>query len=269
MKRLIALSALILLALPLWGRDLVVYSVTGAAWKRTDTGWEELHRSDRLSPQDWIRTGEDACLNLLDQSTNFLIPVQSPEAIQISLLQKESKKRGVSIVKEYINFMILALKGNVQEEQQAAGVVYRGENDDKILLSPAQVLIELISSDNKKTINGVVEEGSMYYFRVTNLCAEPLFINVVDIDEAGIVSECIPVKDLARMGELLIPGKATVSLSSFPLYFVPAGTEDLLIPIASSQPFLLGQVIKDASTQALSSLHDPGRYSLRIKIVNP
>ncbi len=249
------------LALVLW-----VYSVTGDAWKKDSSGeWVAIKRADTLSPSDIIRTGEESSLSILDKKSGALIPVQNKEGVRVESLFK--KKNIVSLAKDYVNYMFLALSGKVGDEQQAAGVVYRDHGDGHVLTDIAPVEISLVRSKDNVEVVGTVEERELYYFRVINLSANPLFVNVVCIDENGVAEEAIPLRSKEQALEILIPPGATVSLSSLPVMFSPVGSHNLLIPVASRTPFLLSDVLSRATRADIGALRIPGRHQISVLVI--
>ena len=248
--------------------ELWVYAVNGTAWKQVSGGWVKLHRSDYLTAQDIVRTEPESCLTILDRSANVLIPVQNTEGVSIQSLLSKKKTAGRSLIKEYVNYLMLALKGQLSEEQQAAGVVYRGEREDAILTATCPVIIELIRMEDGRPTDNQVIEGETYLFRLTNAGTQPLFVNIVDLDQLGVVSECLELFSLAYAPDLLIPAGATVLLASYPVKFAPAGGSDILIPVASEKPFILREVLANGSQEALTSLRQAGRHEKHINIVS-
>lgn len=269
MKRIISLLLTLCVSFSLTAGELWVYSVNGKAWKQIPGGWEELHRADYLTERDIVRTDPESSLVILDRSGNVLISVQNTEAVAVNSLLSKKKALGLTLIKEYVNYLVLALKGQVHEEQQAAGVVYRGEDDDAILTASCPVIIELLRLDDKRVAGNRIVEGESYMFRLTNLGTRPLFVNVVDIDGKGVVCECLELYSLADAPDLFIPAGASVMLGTYPVSFSPAGSSDLLVPVASEKPFLLRKVLANGSQNALASLRQGGRHEMRIQIVKP
>ena len=269
MKKIVCLLLTLCVSFSLTAGELWVYAINGKAWKQVPGGWEELHRADHLTAQDVIRTAPESCMTILDRSGNVLIPVQNTKAVTVQSLLAKKKATGLSLVKEYVNYLMLALKGQLSEEQQAAGVVYRGEDDDAILTASCPMIIELLRLDDKRVAGNRIVEGESYMFRLTNLGTRPLFVNVVDIDGKGVVCECLELYSLADAPDLFIPAGASVMLGTYPVSFSPAGSSDLLVPVASEKPFLLRKVLANGSQNALASLRQGGRHELRIQIVKP
>ena len=102
--------------------------------------------------------------------------------------------------------------------------------------------------ESGKEVGDVVKIGQRALFKVRNHADIPLFVNVIDVDAAGNMAECIPVPDQSYMPLLMVPANSEVVLIDFPVEFShPAGV-DTLIPLAWHEPYDVKVVIENIKT---------------------
>ena len=230
-----------------FAQKLWVYSVTGSAEKKDDSSWVSLQRSDILSLNDAIRTDRTSSLTILDRSNNKLYSFQSETPMSVKDVIS-SQQKNPSLAKEFISYLWKSVNGKTQEGAKRAGVVYRDRDNANLIassLTKYKVDIKLLDSESGNEIGNVVKIGQRALFKVRNYANIPLFVNVIDMDAAGNMAECIPVPDESYMPLLMVPANSEVILNNFPVEFShPAGV-DTLIPLAWHEPYDVKVVIEN------------------------
>ena len=77
----------------------------------------------------------------------------------------------------------------------------------------------------------------MVFFRIYNNSKKDLYVNIIDVDDDGKLSDCLPVDDGLTMSHLLIPAESVIDLSNYPVtLWLPQGTDHLIL-VAYDEPF--------------------------------
>lgn len=250
MMRLKLVALLFLISCSAFAQKLWVYSITGSAEKKEGSSWISLQHSDILSGNDSIRTGKTSSMTILDRSNNKLYSFQGETPISVKDVIS-SQQKNPSLAKEFISYLWKSANGKLPKEAKSAGVVYRDGGNANLIansLTKYKVDIELLDVESGKEVGDVVKIGQRALFKVRNHADIPLFVNVIDVDAAGNMAECIPVPDQSYMPLLMVPANSEVVLIDFPVEFShPAGV-DTLIPLAWHEPYDVKVVIENIKT---------------------
>ena len=242
---------------PLAGaQSLWVYSVTGKAeMTAADGNVQILSRGVPLTWDSKVRTESDASLCIYDRDAQKLIVAQSTEWKSVRDLAR-SQKKAPSLAKRFSEFFWLALNGRIEEKNTGnSGTVYRDSQQLRDILASLgryQVRLSLVDISSRKEMGTTLPVGQCVYLRITNMCDIPLFVSVLDKDEAGELYPCLYTSYLTETPQLLLPPGGTVTFDAFPLCLTdPAGTE-ILIPVTYPEPFLLEELIQESAETLVS-----------------
>jgi hypothetical protein len=98
-----------------------------------------------------------------------------------------------------------------------------------------------LDRESKNVLDAVKVDGQAI-FRIKNNSDVPLYVNILDVNEAGEKFVCLPIDDATTMSHLLIPANCTIDLAAHPVEFTEPKGVDNLILIATEVPYDLRQV---------------------------
>lgn len=98
------------------------------------------------------------------------------------------------------------------------------------------VSFELVSCTTGMTMGNVVPPNTACYVRVRNSTDLPLYVNVLNIDDAGAKYLVLPIDEEITCSNMLVPAQSTVGFSSDPFVFSDQLSRDAFIMVASEEP---------------------------------
>lgn len=253
MKRVMLFFLSIMLA---WtaNAQYYVYQLTGEVSVGRNGKWVEAYVTQKLSPSDLLRTGDRACVVVLDRSQEkvYSFQTESPRSVEELVRSQGSKSKGLT--SEIFHGIMDSMFGRNDASKTAyntvSGVTYRGEEAEREIaaaLAAGQASTKLLSFrlvgiDSDETLTKV-KPGEVAVVEVTNHADVPLYVNIIDIDPEGNMNPVMPFDEYNTMLHLFVPPHSVVKLSAHPVeFFEPLG-RDQLIMVAHQQPFALANVL--------------------------
>ncbi len=235
----------------------------------------ETERSSRCRSSHRLRVDDEEhrrieFLGNLCRRTHALPPavVESHDAFNDSDIRISSAKAPKNLSKQYLSYMVKQLFSKESKNlshpsayMQATATSYRATARDSFLLnrlasmaemtasvessliqpknllsSDLDVRFDLVSCETGEPINPEVDVFTNCYVRVTNRTEEPLYVNVLDIDERGNKYLVLPVDEAATCAHLLVPAGCTVAFKSEPFEFSEANSRETFLLVATEEP---------------------------------
>ena len=199
-------------------------------------------------------------------------PVKEKAAKEKAAKEKTAKEKAAkapkNLSKQYLSYMVKQLFSKESKNlshpsayMQATATSYRATARDSFLLnrlasmaemtasvessliqpknllsSDLDVRFDLVSCETGEPINPEVDVFTNCYVRVTNRTEEPLYVNVLDIDERGNKYLVLPVDEAATCAHLLVPAGCTVAFKSEPFEFSEANSRETFLLVATEEP---------------------------------
>ena len=268
-KRIAILLLTIVITIPLLrAQSYTVYSVIGSVNIVQGKTTIPLAPRTQLSAKSSLMIEQESAVTLLDEKQCRLYSFSIAGVHSVEQLVKMSKSK--SLTKQYLNYLIKQLfadgssrKLHPERYMQASTTSYRAVEVDSMLisrivqmipessnLSPEQILcepttpmnsdmkvrFELISCESGRPIMNLVNFETSCYARIYNDSEEPLYVNILDIDEKGEKYLVLPVDEAGTCAHLLVPPLSTVSFKSEPFIFPDNKTKETFILIATQEP---------------------------------
>lgn len=258
MKKFLILALLAFCQL-VGAQNLYVYNVIGKASWLVGTAWKPLTKRTALKQTDKVRVEANSSLSIIDKQNNKVYAFKQTQGAQVvgALVQQVSGNSS-SLSSKFFSHAVASLFGGSSDKvsHNAAGCTYRGvsvegdiartlvykeKNSSLVQINNAQtdysVTFDLIDPALDSAISSPVYIGREVFFRIHNNSKKDLYVNIIDVDDDGKLSDCLPVDDGLTMSHLLIPAESVIDLSNYPVTFVaPQGTDHLIL-VAYDEPF--------------------------------
>ncbi len=231
-----------------------VYEVTGEAYVSHDGQWRNARRTMKVSPDDYLRTGQFSSVVILDRGNGRLYAFQCVEPTLLSDLMSQNRPKTKRLLPEILQGLFNALFSSNYKSMSAyetvSGVVYRGEEEDRLIASaiatgqPSSPLLSFRMLD-RKSMQPLTEVhvGEEAVVEVTNHADFSVYFNIIDTDTDGKAAPVLPFDEHQTMLHLYAPPHSTVRLTGYPVgFYEPCGVDSLTL-VASVHPFNLKNVI--------------------------
>lgn len=244
------------------GEDLWIYAINSSV-ELYHSQWQAAKPLQKIALTDSLRFGENASVTLLDREKDRLYAVQGIKSQDVNTLVNEARGRKQTGDPSLVQFLWESARGNNSGDKfrHSAGVIYRDKDINVALASVIQsmdgnlpVEFELIDQESGEKIGETATIGQTALIKVKNYSALAIFVNLIDIDATGNISPCIPVSSATQMGQLLIPVRSEVILTSLPIVFTEPQGRDELILIASPEYFNIYAVVEALKSHRTTSL---------------
>lgn len=268
-RRVAALALLWLMALAGNAADYLVYSVIGDVKQQKNNVLVALKARNTVNSGTRLKIGKESAVTVIDERGNkmYSLTVTGTNTVQ-SLIEKA--KVGKNLSKQYISYLVKRLfskeSSNLSHPSmymQTAAAAYRSTSTDSLLLNSLSCLTEglvgatveqavilpqtivsseydvsfdLVSCATGEPIGKEVAINTSCYVRVSNKTMQPLYVNVLDVDEQGQKYLVLPVDDAALCAHLLVPAMSTVAFTSEPFEFVEGQSKESFLLVATDEP---------------------------------
>lgn len=280
-NKLLFIALLLIIASGLQAQTYTVYSVIGTA--RIVEGKKSTPLLPRkvVNKDTRLQIGAESAVTLLDEKDNRMISISSEGIFPVSQLVNKVKGKSKDISKQYMSYLIKQLFSDGSQRMshpdsymQVTATSYRSSTSDSLLLSciaqaiheetgktteqllcspdnelqsDLNVSFELVSCDTGYSLENQVKGNTGSYVRVHNRTDEPLYVNVLDIDENGDKYLVLPIDETATCAHLLVPPMSTVSFKSEPFIFPEKSSKESFILVATQEPvdfsILMGPIV--------------------------
>lgn len=262
MRKIILMMLMSLCSIMFVGaQDIYVYSIIGSAEKQENGKWVPLQKRNPLDVKDIVRVANNSALSFIDRKAEKIYSISQTNGKSVGELIAAYKGKQ-SFASNFVSHASKSLfnGGSDRISHEAAGCTYRGdivENDiaKSILLKHKGVALgsmdnaktdyaisfDVLDRESKNVLDAVKVDGQAI-FRIKNNSDVPLYVNILDVNEAGEKFVCLPIDDATTMSHLLIPANCTIDLAAHPIEFTEPKGVDNLILIATEVPYDLRQV---------------------------
>lgn len=264
---LFVLAIVLLTSSTVKAADYLVYSVVGTAKIYEGTKTVSLNARKTLTANSKLIIGKESAVTVLDETNSKMYSFTAEGTNTVGSLLKAAKAPK-SLSKQYLSYMVKQLFSKESKNlshpssyMQATATSYRATARDSFLLNrlasmselpnavessliqPKNLLstdmdvrFDLVSCETGLPVNPEVDVFTNCYVRVTNGTEEPLFVNVLDIDERGNKYLVLPVDEAATCAHLLVPARSTVAFKSEPFEFSEANSRETFLLVATEEP---------------------------------
>lgn len=264
---LFVLAIVLLTSSTVKAADYLVYSVVGTAKIYEGTKTVSLNARKTLTANSKLIIGKESAVTVLDETNSKMYSFTAEGTNTVGSLLKAAKAPK-SLSKQYLSYMVKQLFSKESKNlshpssyMQATATSYRATARDSFLLNrlasmselpnavessliqPKNLLstdmdvrFDLVSCETGLPVNSEVDVFTNCYVRVTNGTEEPLFVNVLDIDERGNKYLVLPVDEAATCAHLLVPARSTVAFKSEPFEFSEANSRETFLLVATEEP---------------------------------
>ena len=247
--------------------DYLVYSVVGTAKVYEGSKPVALSARKTLTASSRLVIGKESAVTVLDEVNSKMYSFTTEGTNTVGTLLKAAKAPK-NLSKQYLSYMVKQLFSKESKNlthpsayMQATATSYRATARDSFLLNrlasmsdqavavessliqPKNLLstdmdvrFDLVSCETGLPVNPEVDVNTNCYVRVTNGTEEPLFVNVLDIDERGNKYLVLPVDEAAICAHLLVPARSTVAFKSEPFEFSEANSRETFLLVATEEP---------------------------------
>ena len=265
--RLLVMVFVLLTSSVVSAADYLVYSVVGTAKIYEGSKTVSLSARKTLSASSRLVIGKESAVTVLDEANSKMYSFTTEGTNTVAALLKAAKAPK-NLSKQYLSYMVKQLFSKESKNlshpsayMQATATSYRATARDSFLLNrlasmseiassvessliqPKNLLstdmdvrFDLVSCETGEPVNPEVDVNTNCYVRVTNGTEEPLFVNVLDIDERGNKYLVLPVDEAATCAHLLVPAQSTVSFKSEPFEFAEANSRETFLLVATEEP---------------------------------
>ena len=234
-KRLLMLVTALLVTATISAADYLVYSVVGTAKIYEGSKTVALNARKTLTTASKLVIGKESAVTVIDEVNSKMYSFTTEGTNTVSALLKAAKAPK-NLSKQYLSYMVKQLFSKESKNlshpssyMQATATSYRATSRDSFLLnrlasmaevtasvessliqpknllsSDLDVRFDLVSCETGEPINPEVDVFTNCYVRVTNRTEEPLYVNVLDIDERGNKYLVLPVDEAATCAHLLV-----------------------------------------------------------------
>lgn len=266
-KRLLMLVTALLITTTISAADYLVYSVVGTAKIQEGSKTVALNARKTLTTASKLVIGKESAVTVIDEVNSKMYSFTTEGTNTVSALLKAAKAPK-NLSKQYLSYMVKQLFSKESKNlshpssyMQATATSYRATSRDSFLLnrlasmaevtasvessliqpknllsSDLDVRFDLVSCETGEPINPEVDVFTNCYVRVTNRTEEPLYVNVLDIDERGNKYLVLPVDEAATCAHLLVPAGCTVAFKSEPFEFSEANSRETFLLVATEEP---------------------------------
>lgn len=255
---------------PLAAQTYTVFSVIGSTRVVQGRQAVPLEPRKQLNGKDRLIIEAESAVTLLDEKNNKMYSFASEGTQSVKDLVEKASHRAKTISRQYMSYMVKQLfsKGSRQMSHpdtymQVTATSYRSPSLDSMLLSrlsltlpqaagktaeemlcstdgaiegDMKVRFELVSCDTGLPITGQVRPNTGGYVRVYNDTEEPLYVNVLDIDQHGSKYLVLPVDSAATCAHLLVPPMSAVAFKSEPFIFSADPARETFTLVATEEP---------------------------------
>ena len=271
-------------------QSYTVYSVIGTASIVDGKGTTPLKPRKLVTAKTRLHISPESAVTLLDEKNGKMYSFSSEGTSSVGGLIAKMQNRGKSLSKQYMSYLVKQLFANGSSQMshpdtymQVTATSYRSASSDSMLLarltqmlpgdgglsaeeylcSPdnpvetdMKVSFELVSCDTGFPMSTDVQGSTGSYVRVHNDTEEPLYVNVLDIDDKGNKYLVLPVDSAATCAHLLVPPMCTVSFKSEPFIFADDQSKETFLLVATQEPVdfsILMSPIQKGSRKAMKS----------------
>jgi hypothetical protein len=247
--------------------DYLVYSVVGTAKIFEGSKTVSLNARKTLSASSKLVIGKESAVTVLDEVNSKMYSFTTEGTHTVGSLLKAAKTPK-NLSKQYLSYMVKQLFSKESKNlshpstyMQVTATSYRATARDSFLLNrlasmaemtasvessliqPKNLLstdmdvrFELVSCETGEAIDPEVDVFTNCYVRVTNNTTEPLYVNVLDIDDRGNKYLVLPVDEAATCAHLLVPAQSTVAFKSEPFEFSEPKSRETFLLVATEEP---------------------------------
>lgn len=265
--RLLMMAFFLMSATMVSAADYLVYSVVGTAKIYEGAKTVSLNARKTLTTASKLVIGKESAVTVLDEKNSKMYSFTTEGTNTVGNLLKAAKAPK-NLSKQYLSYMVKQLFSKESKNlshpssyMQATATSYRATARDSFLLNrlasmaemtasvesslikPQNLLstdmdvrFDLVSCETGLPVNPEVDVFTNCYVRVTNGTEEPLFVNVLDIDERGNKYLVLPVDEAATCAHLLVPAHSTVAFKSEPFEFSEANSRETFLLVATEEP---------------------------------
>ncbi|NDV47511.1 hypothetical protein D0T49_10680 [Paludibacter sp. 221] len=251
MKKNLIIATLLFTCICIHAQTYHVASVNGNAYVLKNGERTTLTPREILRTTDVIEIGKNSSLAVVDKKESKLYSLKETNAEQLSKVIKSQSK---SAINKFAGRFIESLtRGDTEKISYEATVSYKDMAEDLRIYTALKnaatqsaypVLFTMIEQSSGQTLKGEAAVGDLFFFRITNKSATPLYINILNISSDGSMYDCLPIDVGGTMLHLLVPGYSTVDLKQYPMEFTEPKGEDSFTLIAHNKPFDLRNVIQ-------------------------
>lgn len=266
-KRLMIVLFALMTASMASAADYLVYSVVGTAKIYEGSKTVALNARKTLTSASKLVIGKESAVTVIDEVNSKMYSFTTEGTNTVGSLLKAAKAPK-NLSKQYLSYMVKQLFSKESKNlshpsayMQATATSYRATARDSFLLnrlasmaemtasvessliqpknllsSDLDVRFDLVSCETGEPINPEVDVFTNCYVRVTNRTEEPLYVNVLDIDERGNKYLVLPVDEAATCAHLLVPAGCTVAFKSEPFEFSEANSRETFLLVATEEP---------------------------------
>lgn len=277
----------------LHAQNYTVYSVIGGVKTIQGKSTTPLKPRKQVSAQTRLLIEPESAVTLLDEKNNKMYSLASKGTYTVKQLIAQSKDGGKSLTKQYMSYLVKQLFTDGSEKMlhpdtymQVTATSYRSESKDSMLMNKLMLMLpdsqgksaeqllcepttrmvtdlrvrfELISCESGLPMSNVVSTNTSSYVRVYNDSEEPLYVNVLNIDEQGNKYLVLPVDAAATCAHLLVPAMSTVSFKSEPFIFSDVKSKEVFLMLATEDPvdfsILMNPICKGAGKVVKSGIY--------------
>lgn len=294
--RLLVMSFAILASTMVSAADYLVYSVVGTAKIYEGSKTVSLNARKTLTTSSRLVIGKESAVTVIDEANSKMYSFTTEGTNTVGALLKAAKAPK-NLSKQYLSYMVKQLFSKESKNlshpsayMQATATSYRATARDSFLLNrlasmsdePASVesslikpknllstdmdvRFDLVSCETGLPVNPEVDVNTNCYVRVTNGTEEPLFVNVLDIDERGNKYLVLPVDEAAICAHLLVPARSTVAFKSEPFEFSEANCRETFLLVATEEPvdfsILMSPIRGNGGDQMKSGIYRVAYYT--------
>ena len=249
--------------------DYLVYSVVGNVKILRGKASETLAPRTSLKGKSRICIGKESAVTILDERNSKMYSFTTQGTKTVEELLKATKN-SKSLSRQYVSYLVKNLFSKESKHlshpsnyMQATATSYRATATDSLLLnnlaqsiltqeggsieeaiiwqnapisSSLNVWFELISCETGEPLGQSVKEETSCYVRVHNETSEPLYVNILNIDDFGEKYLVLPVDEAATCAHLLVPAESTVGFTSEPFEFATTSSSETFLLVATEEP---------------------------------
>ena len=236
--------------------DYLVYSVVGTAKVYEGSKPVALSARKTLTASSRLVIGKESAVTVLDEVNSKMYSFTTEGTNTVGALLKAAKAPK-NLSKQYLSYMVKQLFSKESKNfthpsatardsfllnrlasmsDQAVAVESSLIQPKNLLSTDMDVRFDLVSCETGLPVNPEVDVNTNCYVRVTNGTEEPLFVNVLDIDERGNKYLVLPVDEAAICAHLLVPARSTVAFKSEPFEFSEANSRETFLLVATEEP---------------------------------
>lgn len=255
-QRIVIVYLLLMMAWPMMA-EWYVFAQTGKVEYWQEETWCSLRKGQPLTGKELLRMEKNASLTVMDTEKKVAYVLQDERARKVKDLIADAQP---SAWEKFWKLAMAVLHNEAEEiERGAAGTVYRDASADQTVAAAIRqrmqgswATLSLKESDyrmelqimqfHQAKIVSQIMDGDRVEYVVTNHSRTPLFVAIVDIDDAGVISSALPCDEVSMLTKQLIPSLSTAVID-IPIVFTPSGRDHLVL-IAYPEPFDMEHVLK-------------------------